>query len=165
MTSVHLGCGHENDLSSRGCTMRRAITVLLTAVLALGGLVAMTEPAAANITLGKGWSIWTREYCEDGSFVNMRRLSFTGRGTQGREYVYRRNGRLCTFVVDHLAGSHWIDVTARHKKSWGIDSGYYTEYAGAVAGPRGKCIQVLPSLQIASGGKTYLYGAPWRKYC
>ena len=56
-------------------------------------------------------------------------------------------------------------MTARHKKSWGIDNGYYAEYAGAVAGPRGKCIQVLPSLQIASGGKTYLYGAPGRKYC
>ena len=145
--------------------MRRVITALVTAVLALGGLVVMAEPAAANVTLGKGWNIWTREYCEDGSFVNMRRLSFPGRGTQGREYVYRRNGRLCTFVVDHLAGSHWIDVTARYQKSWGIDTGYYTEYAGAVAGPRGTCIQVLPSLQIRSGGTTYLYGAPWRKYC
>ena len=145
--------------------MRRAISVLVAAVLGLGSLVVMAQPAAANVTLGQGWSIWTREYCEDGSFVNMRYLSFPGRGTQGREYVYRRNGRLCAFVVDHMAGSHWIDVSARHQKSWGIDSGYYTEYAGAVAGPGGKCIEVLPSLQIPSGGKTYLYGAPWRKYC
>ena len=47
--------------------MRRVITALVTAVLALGGLVVMTETAAANVTLGKGWNIWTREYSEDGS--------------------------------------------------------------------------------------------------
>jgi hypothetical protein len=47
--------------------MKRILTVLVTAVLALGGLVVSAAPAAANVTLGKGWSIWTREYCEDGS--------------------------------------------------------------------------------------------------
>ena len=85
--------------------------------------------------------------------------------TQGREYIYRRNGRLCAFVVDHMAGSHWIDVTARHQKSWGIDTGYYTEYAGAVAGPRGKCIEVMSTLQIPGRGTTYLYSASWRRFC
>jgi hypothetical protein len=134
-------------------------------VLGLAGLAVVAEPASANVTLGTGWSIWTREYCEDGSFVGMRYLTFTGRGTQGREYVYRRNGRLCAFTDDHLAGSHWIDISAHYQKTWGIDSGYYTEYAGAVAGPSGRCIAVMSNLQIPSGGKIYLYGTTWKTYC
>jgi hypothetical protein len=141
------------------------MTVLVAAVLGMASLVVLAPPASANVNLGPGWSIWTREYCEDGAFVNMRRLDFSGRGTQGREYIYRRNGRLCAFVVDHMAGSHWIDVTARHQKSWGIDTGYYTEYAGAVAGPAGKCIEVHSTLQIPAPRTTYLYSTRWRRFC
>jgi hypothetical protein len=165
MTSGRLGCRHENELTIRGMHDETSGNGAGDRGARVGRLSRDDRTRCRERHAGQGL-----EHLDPGvlrgRFLRQHAPAelpwARDTGTRVRLPAQRS---LCPFVVDHLAGSHLIDVTARYQKSWGIDTGYYTEYAGAVAGPSGKCIEVLPSLQIRSGGKTYLYGAPWRKYC
>lgn len=123
-------------------------------LLALGILGAGNLTASAVLTLQPGWNLWTREYCEAGNLVSMRYLHLESEPsrTQGREYVYRRGGRLCAFTVDHAAGSHHIQIWGRRDTgAWSVEYGVFDEYAGALAAPQGYCIYVLAYLEYGPG--------------
>lgn len=131
-----------------------AAMALLVAIASC--LVSAQTASAGTVQLGTGWTLWSKSYCEQGRLVDWRRLQFhTDSGSvlhQGRQYVYARNGRLCTFVVDHAAGSHEMSISAKRKiaKTWhNNNSGYYSQYAGVLAAPgRVQCITVGSELTI-----------------
>lgn len=137
---------------------RRLMSVAIALLLGIAGLV--TGATSAHATsyythITPGFSLWTKEYCEDGRLVRMNRLTF-GSSVQGRQYVYRRNGRLCVFVVDHLAGSHHIRLFAKYPGGgYSEDDGYYTNYAGAFAAPKGRTLVANGTLWLGSKGYRY----------
>lgn len=130
----------------------------------LGVAALVTGATSAHATsyythLTPGFSLWTKEYCEDGQFVRMNRLHF-GSAVQGRQYVYRRGGRLCVFVVDHLAGSHHLRLFAKYPGGgYSEDDGYYTNYAGAFAAPKGRALVANGTLVL--GSKHYMYSSTY----
>lgn len=84
----------------------------------------------------------------------MRHLHLTSEPSraQGREYVYRRGGRLCAFVADHAAGDHGMQIYARRDTGyWSVEYGTFSEYAGALAAPQGYCITVVSYLVYGPG--------------
>jgi hypothetical protein len=126
-----------------------AVAVLSLAILGTTGLT-----ASAVLTLQPGWNLWSREYCEAGTLVSMRRLHLESEPTrvQGREYVYRRGGRLCAFTADHAAGDHKIQIWGRTDNGgWSVEYGTFSEYAGALAAPQGYCIHVIAMLEYGPG--------------
>lgn len=145
--------------------MKKIACILVAGVVMAVGLAANPAPAAANPILPAGFNLWTREYCEGGQYITFRRLHF-GDQFQGREYVYLRDRRFCVFTTDHAAGSHWISVEARAYDdgwgTWGQDAGFFTEYAGALAAPRWKCVQVRSSM-LYDGN--HHYSTNEKQYC
>lgn len=138
---------------------RRLTSAAAALVLSAAALVAGAGPADATshyTDITPGFSLWTKEYCEDGTQVSMHRLEF-GSSRQGRQYIFRRDHRLCAFVVDHLAGSHEIRLFAKYPGGlYSEDDGYYSNYAGAFAAPKYRCLVTSSSLMI--GSKMYRYG-------
>ena len=134
---------------------RRSVLRLAAAtLLALGILSAGNLTASAYVSLQPGWDLWTREYCEAGTFISLRHphLESDPSRVQGREYVYRRGGRLCTFLADHAAGDHDMQIWGRKDSGlWSVEYGVFSEYAGALAAPQGFCIWVLSYLQYGPG--------------
>lgn len=134
---------------------RRLMTLAAAVVLGLVGLVtgATSAHATSHYThITPGFSLWTKEYCEDGTLVNMQRLHF-GSAVQGRQYVYRRDHRLCIFTVDHMPGSHEIRLFAKYPSGgYSEDDGMYSDYAGAFAAPKYRCLVANSELMIGSKG-------------
>lgn len=139
---------------------RRLLSAAIALVLGIAALVtgAGSAHATSHYThISRGFSLWTKEYCEDGRLLNMHRLHW-GSQVQGRQYVYLRSGRLCVFVVDHMPGSHHIRVFAKVPGgSYSEDDGTYSSYAGAFAAPKGKCLQAVGTLFL--GSRPYQYQA------
>ncbi|WP_328332533.1 hypothetical protein OHA70_14235 [Kribbella sp. NBC_00382] len=138
--------------------------VAAVALLALGILSSSALTASAVLSLQPGWNLWTREYCEAGTLVSLRHLHLESEPSrlQGREYVYRRGGRLCAFTADHAAGDHNIQIWGRRDTGdWSVEYGNFSEYAGALAAPQGYCIHVTAYLEYGPGWWT----TPEKRFC
>lgn len=150
--------------------MKKTVIGIAMSVLALVGVVVGTSPASAGTirwVAPAGWGKTTRTTCEQGHLVHMNRLSGPYGTHQGRLYIYVHNNRLCAFAVDHLAGSHTINLEVRTAPNgtWGQDIGYYQEYAGAMVAPRNRCMDVSATLQVKHGGSYWLYGGKTLRQC
>lgn len=133
--------------------MKKIVMSAIAVVVAIAGTVVSTGTASAGtIRLATGWTLWSKSYCETGSrLVDWRRLQYLDL-RQGRQYVYVKNHRLCTFVVDHHSGSHTLSIAARRKSATVVrsyDSGYYSQYAGALTAPASvSCVTVGSELEF-----------------
>lgn len=133
---------------------RKLVTVALGVVMAVTGLVATSAPAQAKSDIPPGWSLWTKEYCQDGRLVWWRRLQ-SGNQVQGRLYIHQRGGRYCAFVVDRLPGRHMMYVRATVPgRGNANDYGVFDNYAGAIASPKNPA-QFMAGGELQAKGRTF----------
>ncbi|QDP96192.1 hypothetical protein FOE78_10000 [Microlunatus elymi] len=134
----------------------RVKRVALAASMMVLALVAIAVPAkqasAAAYTNGP-IALKSRAYCEAGKLVTWKRLVSDSGSVQGRVYAYRRDHRICVFVVDRLPGAHAMRAQISSKSLNGWDQGTYNEYAGAMVAPPHVCVYAFGSLVV--NGKFY----------
>lgn len=142
--------------------MKKAAIGIAMSLLALVGIVVTANPASANP--GAFEKDWSRATCESGTLLSMRRLH-DGSHVQGRQYVYRKNGRICAFMVDHMPGGHRMGIVMQTRYVYLTDANFYYEYAGVLTAPKKACVQISSWMHMYRGGAAREYGTTKRWFC
>jgi len=134
--------------------MRKILIVMVSAVVALTAVIVTPGSAQADQKIPKGYALWTRAQCESGKRVLNYRFFQKPRGPH--VFVYRTDGRICAFTVDGMKGKHRLGIGMTNKPGnyyRAVDNATYSEYAGAIAAPKGACVW--------SQGEIVLDGRPY----
>ncbi|MEP9384600.1 hypothetical protein [Nocardioides sp. KR10-350] len=122
--------------------MRKVLIAMIAVCAALAVMVVTPDSAqAAEKKIPKKYALWTRAHCQSGKRVW--NYQFFKKPKGPHVLVYRTDGRICAYTVDGMKGKHRLEAAMTKEAGnyyTAYDDGVYSEYAGAVAAPKGACI-------------------------